>query len=105
MCNTGSQEKELDEGNHHHCLTCYKFKAQATQQLMGTYHHLESNVEATQLAETMLNPSHYNWEAASTSMKHHLRTLGFHIATEELSTLLAEIQACLKFQTHVCLIQ
>jgi len=37
------------------------------------------------------------WEAAVKSMKYHLRrTLGSHIATfEELSTLLAEIEACL----------
>ena len=86
----------------HQCLTCYRFKAQATQQLTGCYHHRE----VIQLAQTMLNPSHYNWEEAVTSTKHHLRrTLGSHIATKEVSTLLAEIQACLKFQTHVCLIQ
>jgi len=73
---------------------------------MGSYHHLESNVEATHLTE-YAEPSYYKWEAAVTSTKHYLRrTLGSHIATnEELSTLLAEIQACLKFQTHVCLIQ
>jgi len=35
MSNTGSLNKKLDEGNHHQCLTCYKFKAQSTQQLMG----------------------------------------------------------------------
>jgi hypothetical protein len=29
MSNTGSLDKELDEGNHNQCLTCYKFKAQA----------------------------------------------------------------------------
>jgi hypothetical protein len=28
MSNTGSQDKEHDEGNHQ-CLPCYKFKAQA----------------------------------------------------------------------------
>jgi hypothetical protein len=86
VSNTGSQDKELDEGNHH-CLICYKPKAQARQQLMGSYHHRE----AIQLAQTMLNSSDYNWEAAVTSMKHHLRrTLGSHIATnEEVSSLLA----------------
>jgi hypothetical protein len=52
---------------------------------MGSCHHLEFNVEATQLAEK-LNSSHYNLEAAATSMKHHLRrTQGSHtITTEEL---------------------
>jgi hypothetical protein len=40
------------------------------------------------------------WEAAVTSMKYHLRTHGSHIATyEELSTLLAEIQACVNSRT------
>ena len=44
-------------------------------------------------------PPHFRglWEAAVKSMKYHLRrTLGSHVATyEELSTLLAEIEACL----------
>ena len=51
--------------------------------------------------------SHYvdltseDWKAVVTSMMHHLRrTLGSHIDTfEELSTLLAEIEACLNYRT------
>jgi len=35
----------------------------------GSYHHLESNVEATQLA-VYAAPSHYNCEATATSMKY-----------------------------------
>ena len=44
-----------------------------------------------------MKPTSEDWEAAVASMQYHLRrTLGSHIATyKELSTLLAEIQACL----------
>jgi hypothetical protein len=44
------KDKELDEGNHHQCLTCYKFKEQATQQLMGATIHSSPTLEAIQLA-------------------------------------------------------
>jgi len=48
----------------HQCLTCYKFKAQATQQLIGSYHHLEYNLQghSSPLVSTMLDPSHLDWE-------------------------------------------
>ena len=84
VSNTGYQDKELDEGNHHQCLSSYKFKAQATQQLMGelppSWIQRRGHTTGREYAE----PSHYNWEAAVTSTKHHLRrTLGSHTATNK----------------------
>jgi hypothetical protein len=41
--NLDPKDKKLDESNHHQCLTCHRFKAQATQRLRTSYYHLESN--------------------------------------------------------------
>ena len=48
----------------HQCLTCYKFKAQATQQLLGELHQLECNLQghSSPLVSTMLDWSHLHWE-------------------------------------------
>jgi len=48
----------------HKWLTCYMFKEQTTQQLVGSYHPLESNPRghSSQLASATPDPSHYDWE-------------------------------------------
>jgi hypothetical protein len=82
----------------------------AAKQLYEIYCKLQSPSELTKVQDFLANegcgwrfiphhgPHHEGlWEAAVKSMKYHLRrTLGAHIATyQELSTLLAEIEACL----------
>jgi hypothetical protein len=82
----------------------------AAKQLHEIYSMLQSTSEKTNVQEFLANegcvwrfipphgPHHGGiWEAAVKSMKYHLRRiLGAHIATyKELSTLLAEIEACL----------
>jgi hypothetical protein len=79
-------------------------------QLHEIYRMLQSTSEMTKVQDLLATegcdwkfipphgPHHGGlWEAAVKSMKHHLRrTLGAHFATyEELSTLLAEIEASL----------
>jgi len=82
----------------------------AANQLHDIYNMLQSSPELARIQDFLANEGcdwkfipphgpHFGglWEAAVKSMKYHLRrTLGSHIATyEELSTLLAEIEACL----------
>jgi transposase InsO family protein len=82
----------------------------AANQLQEIYRMFQSTSEMTKVQDLLATegcdwkfipphgPHHGGfWEAAVKSMKHHFRrTLGAHIATyEKLSTLLAEIEACL----------
>jgi hypothetical protein len=85
----------------------------AANQLHKIYTMLQSSSEMARVQDFLANegcdwkfiPPHGPhlvglWKAAVNSMKYHLRrTLGSHIATyEELSTPLAEIEACLNFR-------
>jgi len=91
----------------------------AANELQALYKMLQSTSQmatvqdflATEVCEWKFIPPHGPhfgglWEAAVKSMKYHpRRTLGSQVATyEELCTLLAEIEACIKLQTLVCLI-
>jgi hypothetical protein len=82
----------------------------AANQLHDIYNMLQSSSETARIQDFLANEGcdwkfiplhgpHFGglWEAAVKSIKYHLsRTLGSHIATyEELSKLLAEIEACL----------
>jgi transposase InsO family protein len=86
----------------------------AANQLHEIYNILQSSSEMARVQDFLANEGcdwkfipphgpHFGGllEAAVKSMKYHLRrTLGVHIATyEELSTLLAEIEACLNSRT------
>jgi hypothetical protein len=81
----------------------------ASNQLHEVYNMLQSSSHmakvqdflATEGCDWRFIPPHGHhfeglWEAAETSMKYPVRTLGSHIATyEKLCTLLAKIEACL----------
>ena len=85
----------------------------ASNHLHEVYNMLQSSLQmarvqdflATEGCEWIFIPPHGLhfgglWKTAVKSMKYHLRTLGSHIANyEELCTLPAEIEACLKSRT------